>query len=156
MFDRGVFVMALPAIILAWGGRTCSLFGGIETEVGPLVREALFIFDFRVEAHEVGLITAVLVDRALRSRTVELQDEDSLVRPVPMREIVAVGRRIDEHVCEHHHAVVGLLRIAHAIAGRGVYPAPVTLRPHQLAVRSELRAGSRGGCRLAATRRSRD
>jgi hypothetical protein len=65
MFDCGVLVMALPAIILAWRGRTGSFFRGIETEIGLLVGEAFLIFDFYVEAHEVALITAVLVDRAL-------------------------------------------------------------------------------------------
>src|SRR6266478_2212333 len=112
MFDGGVLVMALPAIILAWRGRTGSFFRSIETEISPLVREAFLIFDFHVEAHEVALITAVLVDRTLRSRTVQLQDEQGFVRPVAMGEIVVVGGRIDEDVCEHHHAVVGLLRVA--------------------------------------------
>src|SRR5260370_13048445 len=113
MFDGRVFIMALPATILAWSGRTGSFFRSIETKIGPLVREAFFIFDFHVEAHAVALITAVLVDRALRSRPVKLPHKGSLVCPVPMSEIVVVGvgvgRRIDADIGEHHHAIVSLL-----------------------------------------------
>src|SRR5260370_22160345 len=129
MFDGRVFIMALPATILAWSGRTGSFFRSIETKIGPLVREAFFIFDFHVEANEVGLITAVLVDRALRSRAVKLQHKGILVWPVPMGERVVVGLRIDEDVGEHHNAIVSLFGIANATPAGELTPSRQTLRP---------------------------
>src|ERR1700730_5305916 len=114
MLDGRVGFVTLPAVILARSGWTRSLLARIEIEVGPLVSEAFFIFDFDVQAHEVFLIVAVLVDRALRGRAVDLEYKDGLVRPGPASQVVVVGSRVHKNVREHLHSVASLLGITHA------------------------------------------
>src|SRR5689334_3492063 len=68
MLNRGVLVVALPAIILGWRDRFAGWLGIVEREVGPLVGEARSVFHFHIQSHEFSLKMATLIDGALGLR----------------------------------------------------------------------------------------
>src|SRR5271167_4037679 len=65
MFNGGVLVVAVPAIILAWSHRTCCFRGVVETEISPLIRKPRLIFYLDVQSHQRFLIAPFLIDRAV-------------------------------------------------------------------------------------------
>src|SRR6266849_1946163 len=63
MLHRGILFMALPAVVLARRVCTRCFRRTSEIKVSPFVRKSRFIFYFHVQAGELRLIAAVLVDR---------------------------------------------------------------------------------------------
>src|ERR1043166_159654 len=85
---------------------------------------------------------SALVDRALRLRTVNLENEDRFLRPRAVLQKIVIVRGRHEDVGEHQ--VIGvircLLRIAHTVTRGKKYPLAVVGRADEFAVGAELRA----------------
>ena len=114
---------------------------GAKTKIGPLVGKARFVFYLNIEAGQLGLIAAMLVDRPVRGRFIDLENEHGFVWPFATGDEGIVGGRGDKDIGEHLHAVRALA-VAHAEAGGDVYPFSIALGSDQLAVFCEL--GSSG------------
>src|SRR5579872_302175 len=81
VFDRGVVIVALPA--LRFGQRLRARGVTAKTEVRPLVREMRFVLYFHRQPVEVGLKGSGLVDGTFGFGRAFLEDEYSFVRPFP-------------------------------------------------------------------------
>src|SRR5437588_379471 len=75
--------------------------GGIEAEVGPLLRKSLLVLYRRFHSDHAGLEVAAVVDRAVALRRADFQDEYGLVRPTAYFHERPVGRRVHEYIVEH-------------------------------------------------------
>src|SRR5882762_6844614 len=138
MFDGCILLMTFPALVFARRVRACRLGGLRKIEVGPLVREARFVFYFHVQARQFRLIAAMLVDRAARSRPIYFQHEHGLIRPLSVDGEIVVRRWRDENVCEHLSST-GTLAVTHSVSRGHKYPLPIPGGTYQLALGSELR-----------------
>src|SRR5580698_2132837 len=105
MLHGGVLVVTVPAFIFTWGHRARRFCGIVEIEIRPLIRKARLILHFDIQAHQRFLIAALLIDRAMGSRTINFQDECRFVWPGSIGPEEIVGRGSHEHVRKSRRSV---------------------------------------------------
>jgi hypothetical protein len=59
-----ILIVALPAIVLAGRGCGGRLVVGAESEISSLIGKAFFVINFHIQAHEIFLEVAVVINRA--------------------------------------------------------------------------------------------
>src|SRR5580765_199186 len=156
MLDGGVLIVAIPAGVLAGSDGARRFRGTIKIEVGPLNGKTRLILDFDVQADERFLIAPLLIDRTVRSRTVNFQYKHRFVRPSSIGEEKIVGLWCYENICESRRAVSTRVRvIAHPKTGGNIHPSAIAFWTDEFAVRGELRAGRRADSGRAGGPRAR-
>src|SRR6202045_1923987 len=120
MFDRGMGLVAGPAAV-AFGHGAGGLAVGVVAVVGPLIGIARRIFYFDGETDQIGLIVALLVDRAAAGCVTLIDHEHGLLRPLSGIHELVVGPALHEYVGEHFMAA-GRGTVVHAESSGEKHP----------------------------------